>query len=231
MRTDVILRPGVEDDSAAVAAVYLSARRAALMPPVVHSDAEVRAWLDGRLSSDDETWVAQVDGRVSAYARATPAWLDDLYVAPAYAAQGLGTALMDLVKSRRPDGFCLWVFEMNTVARDFDRRQGLIELEHTDGSENEERTPDLKMAWPGAAPLAFLRGLIDDLDTQLGDLLNRRAALTHAVQGCKPDRVRDPVREAEIVSLLASRAPALGPDRLGRIVDAIVTESLDAAEE
>lgn len=230
MRTDVIVRGALEDDADDVARVLLDARLAALMPPVLHTDVEVRAWVASRLRSDDETWVAEVDGQVVAYARTTPVWLDDLYVAPAYARQGLGSALLDVVKSRRPDGFCLWVFEMNTAARDFYRRHGLIELEHTDGSENEERTPDLKLAWPGAAPLGFLRDLIDEVDIQLGDLLNRRAALTHAVQGHKPDRTRDPAREAEIVSLLASRAPALGPDRLARIVDAIVTESLDAAQ-
>ena len=29
------------------------------------------------------------------------------------------------------------------------------------------------MAWPGADPLAFYRGLIDEVDDQLGDLLAR----------------------------------------------------------
>ena len=41
------------------------------------------------------------------------------------------------------------------------------------------------MAWPGADPLAFLRGLIDEVDDQLGDLLARRVALTREVQALK----------------------------------------------
>lgn len=120
---------------------------------------------------------------------------------------------------------------MNTPARAFYARHGLVELERTDGSGNEERTPDLKMAWPGTDPLTFLRGLIDDVDEQLGELLARRAALTRAVQDHKPSTDRDPVRERAIAEALATRAPALGTDRLARIVDAIVTESLDAARE
>ena len=231
MPTDALLRPAVEGDAEAVASVHLSARRNAPMPPGVHTDDEVRAWLAGRLRSTDEVWVAEVRGAVAAYARLTETWLDDLYVAPGHAGQGLGSALLDLVKARRPDGFSLWVFEMNAPARGFYARRGLVELERTDGSGNEERAPDLRLAWPGADPLGFYRRLIDDVDDQLGDLLARRAALTHAVQDHKHDRSRDPVREREIAERLAAHAPALGADRLGRIVHAIITESLDALDD
>ncbi|HRD61441.1 MAG TPA: chorismate mutase [Nocardioides sp.] len=84
------------------------------------------------------------------------------------------------------------------------------------------------MAWPGADPLAFYRGLIDDVDAQLGELLNRRAALTAVVQQVKGSTERDHEREREIALALARRAPALGEERLARIVHAIITESLDA---
>ena len=109
-------------------------------------------------------------------------WLDDLYVAARRGPGRVGSALLDLVKALRPGGFCLWVFESNTPARAFYRKHGLVELERTDGSANEERAPDVRMAWPGADPLAFFRGLIDEVDAQLGDLLARRVALTRAVQ-------------------------------------------------
>ena len=225
---DLTLRPAEESDAAAVAEIHLAARRAAAMPPPVHPEDDVREWLAGRLRSTDTVWVAEVDGVVGGYARFTESWLDDLYVAPGVSGRGIGSALLDLVKQQRPGGFCLWVFEMNTPARDFYARRGLIELEHTDGSANEERAPDLKLAWPGTDPISFFRRLIDDVDEQLGDLLARRAALTHAVQVHKPDATRDPAREAQIAAAMARRAPALGEDRLRRIVHAIITESLDA---
>jgi len=231
MPTDITLRRALEGDAEAISSVHLSARREAPMPPGVHTDEAVRSWLSGRVLGGDEIWVAEVDGAVAAYARLTETWLDDLYVAPAHAGQGLGSALLDLVMSLRPDGFCLWVFESNTPARVFYERRGLVALERTDGSGNQEQSPDVKMAWPGADPLVFYRRLIDDVDGQLGDVLARRAALTRAAQGHKRDTTRDPDREREIAERLATRAPELGPDRLGRIVHTIITESLDAAAD
>lgn len=225
----MLIRPADPGDVDAVASVHLAARRSATMPPGIHPDGDVHRWLSRRFG-EDAIWLAEVDGEVVGYARFTPTWLDDLYVLPAHAGQGVGSALLDLVKAERPDGFCLWVFEMNTPARAFYARRGLIELEHTDGSANEERRPDIRMAWPGAEPLRFYRGLIDEVDEQLGDLLARRAALTRAVQDVKPDPTRDPERERQIAAALARRAPELGEDRLARIVHTLITESLDAAK-
>ena len=116
----------------------------------------------------------------------------------------------------------------------FYARHGLVELERTDGDGNEEKRsghPDGlaggRLRWRSTARL------IDDVDDQLGDLLARRVALTRAVQALKAgqgQQPRDLVREREIADRLASRAPALGADRLDRIVHAIVTESLGATE-
>lgn len=199
------------------------------MPPPVHEAGDVHRWLATRLR-DDEVWVAEAGGRVVGYVRLTATWLDDLYVLPETAGHGVGTALLEVAKGLRPGGFCLWVFESNAPARAFYARRGLVELERTDGSANEERSPDLRMAWPGADPLAFFRGLIDEVDEELGDLLARRAALTRAVQAYKPDRSRDPARERAIAEAMALRAPALGADRLARIVHTIITESLDVVD-
>ena len=224
---ELALRPADESDADGVASIYLTARREAAMPPGIHTDDEVRGWLAGRLLVD-EVWIAEVGGTPAGYARLTAEWLDDLYVAPPYAGRGVGSVLLDAAKGRRPGGFCLWVFEMNAPARSFYAHRGLVELEHTDGSGNEERSPDVRMAWPGQDPVTFFRRLIDEVDDGLGDLLARRVALTRAVQQAKSDPARDPVREREIAERLARLAPELGADRLGRIVDAIVTESLGA---
>ena len=148
--TDLLLRPAVAPDVPAMAAVQLAARAAAPMPPGLHPLEEVRAYLAARLA-DSEAWVAEADGEVVGYARFTRTWLDDLYVAPGHQGAGVGGALLDLVKARHPAGFSLWVFEQNTPARAFYAARGLLEREHTDGSANEERAPDLRMEWaPGS---------------------------------------------------------------------------------
>ncbi len=230
---DVLLRRAESDDAEAIADLYGAARVAAepLMPPAVHTNAEDRVWFAAQLAKDShEAWVAEQAGELLGYALFTTGWLDHLFLRPDATGQGIGTLLLELVKSLRPDGFALWVFESNVGARRFYGRHGFVDLERTDGAGNEEKAPDIKLAWPGRAPLDFFRGLIDDVDDQLGDLLARRAALTRAVQEHKHDTARDPDRERAIAESMARRAPALGPDRLERIVDVIITESLDASD-
>ena len=230
---DVLLRPATPEDAEALAAVHLAARTAAVpaMPPSVHPDSDVLPWVTGWLAAND-VWVAEIDGAPVGYASMTAAWLDGLFVAPEHAGRGIGGLLLDLVKSLRPAGFALWVFESNVPARRFYERHGLVELEHTDGSGNEERAPDLRMAWPGPDPMAYLRAQVDEVDDDLGQLLARRAALTAVIQRFKevPGHAgRDPRREAEIAARMARHAPALGEAGLRRIIHEVITVSLDAA--
>lgn len=233
---ELLLRPAVPGDAAAIADLYSAARVAAVpqMPPAIHTNEEDRAWVAARLADGrHEAWLAESDGELLGYALLTRTWLDHLFVRSDLLGQGIGSALLDLVKSLRPQGFCLWVFESNTGAQRFYGRHGLVALERTDGSANEERAPDVKMAWLGEDPLAFLRGLIDEVDDELAGLLARRAALTAAVQKQKPvagPAGRDPEREREIATRMAAQVPALGVDRVQRIVHAIITESLDATQ-
>ena len=231
---DLSLRPAGAQDLAAVAEVHLASRRAAAMPPGIHPDDEVRAWVGSWDLTSREVWLAESGGVVVGYADLTPTWLDGLYVAPDAQGHGVGTALVDLAKSLRPDGLGLWVFEVNEPARAFYRRHGFVELERTDGAANEERAPDVRMVWPGADPLRYYRSLIDEVDDALGELLARRTALTRAVQEHKratsavADPARDAEREAEVVARIARAAPELGRDRVERIVHTIITESLAA---
>ena len=231
---------GVEDltvrrvepvDLPGVAELYLASRAAAVpsMPPVGRPPDDVRAWVVGWDLERRETWVAERVGEPVGVLSLREDWVEMLYVAPQAQRSGVGSALLGLSQGLRPEGFCLWVFEANRPARAFYARHGLVELEHTDGAGNEEHAPDIRLAWPGADPVGFFRRLIDEVDEGLGELLARRAALTAAVQAHKPASPRDPAREREIAAAMASRAPALGEERLARIVHAIITESLDAA--
>jgi chorismate mutase/GNAT superfamily N-acetyltransferase len=230
---DLSLRPATTDDAAEITELYLATRRAAepAMPPHLHTPASVLAHTTGEIV-EKEVWVAESD-EVLGFAVLDKTFLDSLYVGPDHQGFGVGTALLDLAKARRPDGFALWVFASNTRARGFYRRHGLVELEHTDGSGNEERSPDVRMAWPGDDPVGFLRRQIDEVDDELALLLARRLALTATVQGYKPQPGkggRDREREREIAARMAAHAPGLGPDAIGRIMDVVISESLDAYE-
>jgi GNAT superfamily N-acetyltransferase/chorismate mutase len=230
MSADLELRPASSADLAAIADVHLASRAGAgtSFPPGVHGDAEARAWVAGWDLAAYDVCVAVLDGRVVGYSRTTATWLEDLYVLPDAQGMGVGTALLGRVLALHPDGIGLWVFESNRPAREFYVRHGFVALERTDGSANEERAPDVRLVWPGADPLACFRAMIDEVDLALGDVLARRTALTRAIQAVKPSGERDARREAEIVARVAAVVPDLGAERVARIVDVIITESLDA---
>jgi chorismate mutase len=142
--------------------------------------------------------------------------------------------LLDLAKSLRPDGFSLWVFETNVGAQRFYGRHGQVPVRRTDGSDNEEKAPDIEMAWWGTDPMAAIRARIDDVDGQLARLLAERAALTAAAQRSKAvsgPAGRDPQREAEIVARMAALAPELGEAGIARIMDTVITVSLEAVRQ
>lgn len=233
--TEVSFRQANATDLPAVAAVYLASRTAAMpaMPPMAHEPAEVVEYVASWNLDVRDLWLAEVDGHVAGFANLTGSWLDDLYVHPDFAGQGIGTGLLDVIKGVSPEGFCLWVFETNIPARDFYQRHGLVELERTDGQANEERSPDIKMAWPGNEPMKFFRGLIDGVDDQLAHLFAQRFALTHGVQGFKPTgghAGRDLEREHQIAQRMAAMT-GLPVQSLEPIVHTLIEQALDLHEK
>lgn len=238
----LVLRPAVPEDLPEVAELFLAARAAAVpaMPPLARPAEEVRAFVAGwdlAHPEEREVWVAEDEMGPAGFAVLKRDWLDALYVAPDRQGTGVGSALLDLVRSRRPGGFGLWVFASNGPARGFYHRHGLLELEHTDGADNEERAPDVHMAWTGADPLAHLRRAVDAVDDELAALLARRVALVAAIQGHKeraglgaghPGRDRE--RERRIVARMARHAPGLDEAWLAPVMDAIIGACLDSWE-
>lgn len=232
------LRPGFRDDLYALPEVFLAATDGPGHPPETRTAGEVRAWALGLLDQPGrELWVAAREDQLLGFALLEGEWINLLFVHPERPARGVGAALIDLVKSLRPHGFGLRVYQRNDQARAFYRKHGLIDLERTDGSSYRDAEPDLQMAWPGDDPMAYLRRRIDDLDDQLAVLLARRTALTGAVQDHKAatgshggQRGRDPDREAEIVERMARHVPELGPERIARVMHTVIEESLAAWE-
>jgi GNAT superfamily N-acetyltransferase len=131
-----------------VAEVWLRSFAAAL-PGVhrAHSDDEVRRWVADVLLSTHDAWVADDDGTVAGVLALSDGWLDQLYLDPDCRGQRLGDRFVALAKSRQPRGLQLWTFQVNEPARRFYRRHGFVEVERTDGAGNEEREPDVRLAW------------------------------------------------------------------------------------
>ncbi|CAN5472523.1 hypothetical protein BH10ACT10_BH10ACT10_09060 [soil metagenome] len=234
---ELTLRPATLDDAEPLVTLYLTAREAAhpAIPRTVHTEPEVRRWFRGRFdASEAEVWLAERDASPVGLLLLEDDWVHSLYVDPGLLSVGVGSALLDLAKSLRPEGLGLWVFEANERARRFYAHHGFAEVRRTDGSDNEEGQPDVELAWPDPASLTGMRRRIDALDDRLADLLSERADLTARIQRLKavPGHAgRDPGREDEIVARMARRAPVLGEPRIRRIMQQVISESLDAATE
>jgi ribosomal protein S18 acetylase RimI-like enzyme len=149
-RGDLTIRRADPGDAARLAAIHRDARAAA-MPwlAVLHDAAETEAWMREHVIANQEVRVAVIGGAIVGFMALEGAELEQLYVAPRAQGRGVGTALLDLAKRSRPEGFSLWVFARNARARAFYERHGLVAIERTDGRTNEEQEPDVRYFCPG----------------------------------------------------------------------------------
>jgi ribosomal protein S18 acetylase RimI-like enzyme len=156
---DVFVRPMEPADCNDAAAVWWHSRRSGYphLPAPIHSEEQVRGWFADVLLPDAQTWVALKGDRVVAVLTLDGDDLDQLYVDPEHAGQGIGSMLVDLAKDLRPGGLALWTFQTNLPAQEFYRAHGFTEVRRTDGAANEEKVPDLRLVW-GTHPEALKSG-------------------------------------------------------------------------
>lgn len=145
-----MIRRATGDDVEAIAALYERSFATLTYLPVLHTLDEHRAWFARRLA-EHEGWVWDEDG-VRGFMVLTPSELMYIYLDAGWTGRGIGSALLDHAKARRPAGFTLWTFQQNSGARRFYERHGLRAIEFTDGSGNEERTPDVRYEWRPPSP-------------------------------------------------------------------------------
>jgi GNAT superfamily N-acetyltransferase len=146
-----MIRRATAADADAVAHVFVPSFRGLTFLPSLHTDEETRAWIGNVVLATHEVWVAEPDAGVVAFAAIEGDLLGHLYVHPDAQSRGIGSALLDVVKRERPNGFRLWVFQRNEGARRFYERHGCTLVALTDGSGNEEREPDALYEWrPGS---------------------------------------------------------------------------------
>lgn len=139
------LRRAEPDDAEAVAAVFTPSFGSLTFLPRLHTADENRAYLRG-LIAEREVWIAEEDGRIVGFAALDGDELSHLYVHPDAQRHGAGSALFAKAQEQRPEGFTFWVFQQNEARRFYEAR-GCRLLELTDGSGNEERTPDALYEW------------------------------------------------------------------------------------
>jgi ribosomal protein S18 acetylase RimI-like enzyme len=142
------IRRATDADAEGAADVFIAARATMTYLPHSHSEAETRTFI-GELVREEETWIAERDGKVVGVAVIDGGWLEHLYVHPSRFGAGTGTRLFQQLAAKHPKGFQLWVFQQNVAARRFYERLGCALVRLTDGDNNEEHLPDALYVWPG----------------------------------------------------------------------------------
>ncbi len=150
VRPAIEIRPATVEDATRIAEVWLSSWRATFDFEPAHPDEDVRRWVREELLVEAEDWVATdpSDGdSVIALLGLSDTMVEQLYVRPDRIGRGVGRALLELAKRRRPDGLDLYCFAANDRARRFYERNGFEAVAFGDGSGNEERQPDVLYRW------------------------------------------------------------------------------------
>jgi len=168
MTAPIQIREATTADGPELAELMVEARRAAVpaIPNSVHDADAVRWWMSNVVLPQYEVWlVEEPPGPPLGILVLKDDWVEQLYVAPSRTGEGLGSQLLDRAKARRPSGLQLWTFQSNLRAQEFYESHGFSVVERTDGSGNEERSPDVKYAWQGTS--AARPSLSSPEDTQI----------------------------------------------------------------
>ncbi|MGH3092723.1 MAG: GNAT family N-acetyltransferase [Gaiellaceae bacterium] len=84
--------------------------------PDLHTAEETHAWIRDVVLAEHDVHVADVDGAAGGFLALGAETVEHLYVRPELQGRGIGSALLDLAKELRLDGFRLWVFQRNLGA-------------------------------------------------------------------------------------------------------------------
>jgi GNAT superfamily N-acetyltransferase len=141
-----IRRATIEDMAAAAVVHRLAMRISLAFLPELRTAEEDLFHFREHLFPNNEIWVAEKDGVVVGYAARGDGWLNHLYIHPDHQGEGIGPRLLAIAMDG-VDALQLWAFQQNERARRFYEKRGFVLVELTDGSGNEEKTPDARYEW------------------------------------------------------------------------------------
>ena len=150
------LRAAVDADANAIAELYFASYRLLTFLPRLHTLDSYRWFVANRMLKECAVTVAEDDTGIVAFialqgelARHRNADIPGfwLYVRPDRIGRGAGTQLIEDAKASGVASLELWCFQAHTRARRFYEARGFHAIRFTDGSDNEERTPDVRYRW------------------------------------------------------------------------------------
>ena len=149
MKIDVNMRPARTQDLAACAGILNAWIDETEWMPRVHSADDVVNHYRNVVYRDRKVLVVAAEERVvGMMTLSKDQTVTALYVKKGFRDQGVGHLLIEAAKREYPNQLQLWTFQKNIQALKFYQRQGFVEINRTDG-DNEESLPDVLMEWRG----------------------------------------------------------------------------------
>lgn len=145
---DLHLRSANPLDAGRLGEIITEATLAATWKPRLHSSVEDIAHA-GRMIDKGWITVAELDQRTAGFIAREGSYIHSLFIAGFAQGRGVGKALLDHAKTDS-ETLELWTFADNTGALRFYDREGFTEQDRTDGAQNDEGLPDVRLRWTKA---------------------------------------------------------------------------------
>jgi GNAT superfamily N-acetyltransferase len=139
------LAPAAPRDAARLARILGDWVRDTPWMPQLHDRAEDRAFL-ARLIREAEVLTLRDRGGVLGFMVLDGEEVQALYLAHGARGRGHGKRLLDAAKDKR-NRLRLWAFQANDAARRFYAREGFVPVRFTNGEDNDEGLPDVRLVW------------------------------------------------------------------------------------
>ncbi len=147
MKIDAKLRAARTQDMAACAAILNDWIDETGWMPRIHSREEVVRHYQTVMAAERNVYVVVGGNHIVGMMAVAPDHLvTALYVRSGFRRQGVGRLLLDRAKRDAGSNLSVWTFQQNTSALAFYGAQGFVEINRTDG-DNEEGLPDILLEW------------------------------------------------------------------------------------
>jgi len=149
------LRAALPADADAIAAVFSASFRLLTFLPMLHTVEEDRSFIRNVILKECKVLITEDESGAVGFLAREGMEIRLLHVRPDRIGQGAGKALVKAAQSSGPATLELWCFQANAGARRFYERHGFEAIRFTDGSDNEEKTPDVRYRWVRREGLAL----------------------------------------------------------------------------
>ena len=141
------LRRATTCDAEAIVNVHWASFRLLTFLPMLHTIEENKWFITNVILKQCEVTVAEDETGIVAFLARRGEEIRLLYARPDRIGMGAGTQLIDAAKATGIGALELLCFQANERARRFYETRGFQAIRCTDGSQNEERMPDIRYRW------------------------------------------------------------------------------------